>query len=132
MYKYVTECISHTCNEYRYLWIDLITDDYYISGTSPEIVIYGESNNKQYEKGYIKSLDNLIKNAIVDILLWPYKVSSYDLTNKFVQYQGTYWYFTVDNTHLYSILQMRQNFCNHDYIFSPNGNEICNKCYKDK
>lgn len=132
MYKYVTECISQSCSEHRYLWVDLESNDYYISGTSPETVVYGESSNKQFEQGYIKSLDNLIKNAIVEILLWPYKISATDLTNKFVQYQGTYWHFIVDNTHLYSILEMRQNLCSHEYAFSPNGIEICYKCYKNK
>jgi len=132
MYKYVTECISQTCSEHRYIWVDLDTNDYYISGTSPEIVVYGESNNKKSENGYIKSLDNLIKNAIVEILLWPYKIVSTDLVNKYTRYQGTYWYFTIDNTHLYSILEMRQNFCSHEFIFSPNGAEMCYKCYKNK
>ena len=132
MYKYVTDCISQSCYEHRYIWIDLDSNDYYISGTSPEIVVYGESNNKDSEQGYIKSLDNLIKNAITDMLLWPYKMSSTDLVNKYVQYQGTYWHFTIDNNHLYSILQMRQNLCSHEYIFSTDGYEMCYKCYKNK
>jgi hypothetical protein len=132
MYKYVTTCTSKSCSEHRYLWVDLETNDYYITGSSPEIIIYGQVDTKKNETGYIKSLDSRIKNATTDILIWPYKLNSDDFTNKIVQYQRTYWNFEMSENDLFSIMQFRQNYCTHTFLYTENNTEMCSKCYKTK
>lgn len=132
MYKYVTVCKTHTSSEHRYLWVDLVENNYYISGSSPEIVIYGEIDSKKNEPGYIKSLDTRIKNAITELLIRPYKLTIDDYRNQRVIYQGTYWSFEISDNDIFNIMQIRQNYCNHTFINTENNTESCSKCYKIK